>query len=183
VGDGIGDGGTAPQLDGTSDYISIESNDILEPAINGAEGTVAIWFKVASGVWTDGNWHYLFNCEDDSNNRFVITKMNTDGNLYFVRYGGGVGSTHTESGLSSTDWNHVAMTWSEEDDEVKYYLNGNLLATDTSIGAWAGDGAFSPLIVGASSFLPGFPWKGSLAHFALCDKALVQGGITDLATV
>jgi hypothetical protein len=183
VGTGIGDGNTAPQFDGTNDYLVVETAT-LEAAINGAEGTYATWFQVsAAGVWTDGIFRYMCNMQDDANNRFVITKSNANNTLYTAHYAGGTAETHTEAGQSSTAWMHYALTWSETADEVKYYLNGVLLATDTTIGTWNGDADWSPMIIGAASGAPANVWSGGLAHCAFWGSALGAGIIADLATV
>lgn len=181
VGTGIGDGNTAPQLDGANDFINADTVT-LEAAIDGTEGSIMIWFQVANvGVWTDGTWRYLHNFQDDANNRFIWARSNANNTMYAAHYAGGTAETHTEGGLSSTAWLLSVMTWSETADEVKYYLDNVLLATDTTIGNWTGDAAWAPMMFGAASLAPGNVWHGGLAHAALWDRALTQPEIDALA--
>jgi hypothetical protein len=183
VGTGIGDGNTAPYFDGSNDFVDL-LNAATQAAANTAttEGAVSIWFRVANAAaWTDGQYRAAFAFVDDANNRYVHYKSNANNSTYSLHYAGGTAAVHTEGGLSSTDWLHFAITWSETADEVKYYLDGALLATDTAIGTWNGDGSWTPMIIGAASYGPGNVWHGWLAHCALFNQALGQPAIVALA--
>ncbi len=184
TGDGIGDGGTAPVFDGTNDFVNVLTA-AGQAALNTAttEGSAAIWFRVGSGAWTDGTFRAKCAFVDDNSNRYTLYKSNANNTLYSLHYAGGTGETHSEAGQSSLDWMHFLLTWSESADEVKYYLDGNLLATDTTIGNWSGDGTWTNMLIGATSLAPASPWLGGLAHCAIFPSALGQTAATNLATV
>ncbi len=180
---GIGDGRTSPLFDGANDYCNIYSA-ALAAAFNGAEGTFVSWFKVANaGVWTDGAFHSICRLQADASNQIVIDKSSTNNVLRMIYTAGGTQKISTPSN-SSTGFLCVAMTWSKSADQMIPYVNG--VATQaalTGLGVWAGALAATTTTLGASSTVPALVWSGYLAHFVLCNAALPQPSIAQLATV
>ena len=184
-GTGIGDGNTAPFFDGTNDYVSLFAAAI-QAAANTAttEGSVSVWYRVANvGVWTDGTYRSVYSAIDDPSNRYIWYKSGVNNNIYVLHDAGGTAENHTQAGQTATTWQHGCWTWSESADEVKYYLNGTLLATDTVIGNWTGDGNWTSIIIGANSFVPANVFHGWIAHAALFSRAIPQPTVSALATV
>ena len=76
------------------------------------------------------------------------------------------------------------LTRSEAADEVKYYRDTGLLATDTTIGVWGSVGAWTNILIGCTSIGPVTEaWHGGLAHVVLFPFALSQPQINNLYIV
>lgn len=178
---GIGDGGTAVTLNGSTQYGNVFSAG-LAAAINGSEGTLACWFKVAAaGVWTDGASRQLVEIGNGTTNRLVLFKSNT-ANLLTAFYRAGSVTKSVNIGSSSTAWVHLAMTWSAAADQMIAYINGvQSGATQTALGVW---GAVpTTALLGAFTAAPSNVWNGSLAHVVAYPTPLSAANILNLATV
>ena len=185
VGVGIGDGNTAPGFDGVNDAIDINTA-ALQAALNAntAEGSMMIWAKFVPAAWTDAAWHVSCRFRDSVNDYFTIAKSNANNTLYYSWTGGAVTETHSQAGIVDTAWMLLTMTRSEAADEVKYYRNTSLLATDTIIGNWASAGVWDNMVLGANAFaLINSPFWGSLAHAAVFGRALGLPEITSFCEV
>lgn len=117
-------GGSAPLFDGVNDVLDVYSAG-LEADFSGAEGGFACWAKVFhAGVWTDGVSRFVMRVSNsDNSDFFAIQRTSTNNQLVFRRQAGGVNSQITAS-LSSTDWLHLAITWSVSADTFKVFING-----------------------------------------------------------
>lgn len=181
---GIGDGRPAPNFPGVNQCVNVFTAG-LQGAFNGAEGTIAGWFKVsAAGDWTDGSNHWIMRLLADASNLLYIAKTTVNGRLEYVYTAGGTQEQIRQGSTSATGWCHVALTWSKSADEVKAYFNGaQTQATSTTLGVFAGSLNSSSCVVGASDATGGFPWKGQLAHWAVWTSPLSGATIANLATV
>lgn len=185
VADGIGDGNTAPGFDGANDYVNVNTVT-LEGLWNagGAECSILIWAKVFNvGVWTDGNYHGCYRFRRNVSNYAFAQKTNVNNQFQFSWAGGGTAEVNNEAGMTTVDWQCLVMTRSETADEVKYYRNGGLLATDNTIGVWASATPWENQVIGAVTVLPNAPWHGWLAHCAVWMRALSLPEIQSLAIV
>lgn len=174
----------APFYDGASGYLDVNTA-ALQALLNagGAECTLAIWAKVnAAGVWADGVWRVVAQFYDSLADRFSISKSNAVNTLYDYWLGGGALEDYTDN-VADTDWMHLTITRSEAADEVKYYRDAVLLATDTGLSGWASAGVWSHMLIGADSAVPTQPWHGWLGPAGLWGRALTQPTITELALV
>ena len=177
---GIGDGNTVPYYDGANDYTNILTAT-FSSAFNGATGAVAMWLKMANaGVWTDGVARYAMRLSIDANNYIILIKSSANNILTLTYTAGGVIETAT-IGSSTTDWFHLAMTWSKPAEEVRYYYNGVWQETDITLGVWAG--AFAVAVIGAANTTPAFPWQGYIAHTAIWTRALSDSEIAALVVI
>lgn len=182
---GIGDGRTAPLYDGVNDFANVFSAS-LQGAFNGAEGTIAIWFKVASaGVWTDATIRRLMYFQVDANNRARFEKSTTNNQIAAVYTAGGTAKSVLWNNAGPLTWQHLAITWSKSADQMKFYANGAQIgSTQTGLGTWAGNLASGNTVIGASdSSSGGTPWSGYLAHAAVWNTALSVAQIATLAVV
>lgn len=177
---GIGDGGTAPLFDGTSDYANVYSTG-LRDALNTSELTIALWLKVSgSGVWSDATTRYLVEVSADSNNRISLLRSATNGVLVCAYRAGGTLKQVLTSAQSSTGYLHLALTVSKSADQVKGYLNGaQFSTTQTGLGTWAGLPATA--LLGALTTAPLNVWSGTLAHVALWSTPLSSVDVARLA--
>lgn len=179
---GIGDGRTAPTFDG-GDYVTIQTAS-LAAAFNGAEGTLAGWFKVsAAGDWTDGAERNVVRFAVDGNNSVHLRKHTTNNNLLWLYAAGGTGKLVTLATAAPLTWQHMAITWSAAADQMKAYINGAQTgATQTGLGIFAGSLSTSLTFIGANTSIANF-WKGGLAHVAAWTTPLSAAQILSIATV
>lgn len=182
---GIGDGRTAASFDGSTSFCNIYSA-ALAADVNPAEGGLMAWGKVsAPGVWTDSTIRRLVQIQADSSNRILLSKIANNSLLAEYTAGGTaeqITTAQTPSGFFS-----LLLTWSVASDEVKAYYSGNLLATRTGLGTWAGALSNTSCLIGATSTGPASVWSGALAHVALWAgagvPAVLQAAAAQLATM
>jgi hypothetical protein len=178
---GIGDGNTCPLFDGVNDFVDIFSVPFRD-AFNSGEGTLATWVRITNAaVWTDGTLDFWVDLRVDSNNEVRLIKVANNTVQWWYR-AGAVVSSRTRGGESTTDWMHLALTWSVTSDEVRAYFGGvQEGATINGLGVWAG--IFGTTLIGAQTAAPLLPANGLIAHPAVWDTPLSQPQIADLATV
>jgi hypothetical protein len=181
---GIGDGWPAPYFDGANDYCNIYSAS-LAGAFDGAEGTMALWVKPAdAGVWVDGTQDLFMVLWVDANNSAYILKETTSNRCLWRYEAGGSVKSMRETGISSVDWQHFALTWSASADQTKAYLDGvQVDSTQTGLGVWAGSLFSSNCVIGGLNLTPSSPWPGYLAHAAVWTKALTAAQVLNLGAV
>lgn len=181
---GIGDGNTAPSFDGTNDLINCYSVS-LRNAFDGEEGTILIWLKPDSGMWTDGNEHIMVYWMADADNRIFFRKNTANGQAYFWYEANNTTKTVTVSSQSWEVWTPVAITWSKTADEFKVYIDGSQVgSTQTGLGAWEAVNLSATLTtIGSYSTSATVPWKGGGAHAACWTKALSGAQILSLASL
>lgn len=175
------DGGPAGLWDGANDFVNIFTAS-LTAALNGSEGTIAIWGKVSGvGVWTGGVQRRLFRLLIDGNNQINLTKP-TSNNQLSVNYASTGASLTRTIATSTTGWFHLVITWSKSADEVKAYFGGTQSgATLTGLGVWTG--ALFSAWIGANTGVPAQVWDGYLAHAALWTTPLSAAQVLALATI
>lgn len=178
---GIGDGLTAGGFDGINDDVDVHSAG-LASAFNGAAGTLLLWFRVAdAGVWTDGSWRRLLSFRVDANNSLEVYRRSSDNDLSVTLVSGGTTRTLTYHFASApTGWQCVATTWSEADDKLSLYINGESQTPISYLGTWAGSLVTAHL---GSRWDDAYYWHGDLAHVALWDCALTADEIACLGRV
>lgn len=177
---GIGDGLTCPYFDGINDYNNVYSAG-LAADWDGAEYTVAIW--AVPDDWTTNNLRMLI-LRADANNLVQFYQGATDGQARLDIVSGGVGKNFAIPTGSPTTFSHFAITNSESADEAKAYFNGiQNGATQAGLGAWVGALNVSRCIVGASTLVPGLPYAGYLAHYAVWKSALSAEKILSIGTL
>ncbi len=180
--EGIGDGNTAPDFDGTNDEINVYSAN-LSDAFDGDEGSIAGFLKAAdANVWTDDlSGIGLLLAKDGSNE--VAFRHWGNNTIQGVRKAGGVTSNIAKGSTSPTAWFHITLTWSKTADEVKAYFEGvQFGATATGLGAAFGtplNDGFCYIGRNASGTAR---WIGALAHLAVWTKALTGAEVASLAS-
>lgn len=183
---GIGDGRTAASFNGSASYCNIYSVG-LWGAINGSEGTLALWSQVSgSGVWTDGTIREMTRLRPNSGGNIVIIRRTaTNNQLEWFYQAGGTTKNVFLGSQSATTWMHLALTWSKSADQMKAYLNGvQVGSTQTGLGVWDSTlNATNQTIVGAATNTPTSIWSGSLAHVAIWTTPLSATQIVILATL
>lgn len=176
-------GGRAGLWDGSADYVNTTGAALtgFAGAFNGQEGSFEGWFRVASaGVWTDATRRDFWLSSVSGANAHIFRKSTTNNALEFVYIAGGVSRTATISAVSSTDWIHLAATWSLAADQFIVYLNGSAVGSPTTgLGTYAG--TIGTHIIGASNTTPSNVTSGYLAHFAWWNTPLTPTQVATLA--
>lgn len=106
---------------------------IVAPVPMSAIGTIAFWIKTN---WSGGNGSDYFLCDARSdpnhlsiqhfvNNNFY-TGWSTDGDYRAV---GGSGNYAVNSGL----WTTIALTWNDTSNSTKFFVGGELVATNSTL--------------------------------------------------
>jgi hypothetical protein len=176
--DGIGDGNTSPFFDGTNDVITLPKTN-LSAVFNGSEGTFHAWAKVAAGVWSDNQNRYITRLRASTTNEIFVFK-NSANQIRMDYEAGGVTELKIQS-YSETGWFPIGLTWSATDDEVKFYLDGSVIGTGTSLGTWSG--SLAATYLGGTTGTPATPWHGNMAHVALWDSALSESTMASLGVL
>jgi Concanavalin A-like lectin/glucanases superfamily len=168
---GPGGGLLSGRFDGASSYCNVYS-DSLRDALNGSAGTYMLRAKVSeAGIWTDATARSLLRLNSASGNSLVALRRSTADNTYQVQYtAGATAKTFNLSGLTSTDFLHIAATWDAVSDHLIAYLEGVAVGSPTTgLGAWGAD-VINTAIIGASSLVPAQPYKGYLCDVLLLNR-------------
>lgn len=179
---GIGDGRTSVLCDGVNDDVDVYSTS-LRDAFDPTAGTLGIWAKVNDvGVWTDSATRAAVNFATDDQNRIFI-KRDGDNRLKWVYEAGNVSESRNKTGLTTTDWMFLAMTW-EVPGSMQAYYNGVAEGTAITInGTWVGQLASNQVVLGAIRNDHLQPWHGWLGHAAFWDRPLTAGEVATLGSV
>jgi hypothetical protein len=170
-------------LDGSTSYINWYSTS-LRDAFNNAEGSLVVWCKVPSAVWTDGASHTLCRLRADANNSIDINKSTTNNRVNCAYLAGSTNSQVQITSITSLDWLCFGLTWSKAADQVIGYMNGvQQGATLTGLGVWAGNLASGNTVVGAATLTPTGAWNGHIAHAALWSTPLTAAEMLRLGVV
>lgn len=179
---GIGDGGLSFVFDGSTSLVNVYS-DSLRDAFNTQEGTISLWFKIDdSAVWTDGAQRRMFYISAAGNN-FISMRRSVTNNTFDFIYRATAQSLLQVTPFSSTEWVHVAYTWSKSSDRMKCYVNGVSAGADvTGLGDWVGTLINTNTVLGSiQAPTSAQTWKGRLAHVELRSAVLTANEIASLA--
>jgi hypothetical protein len=178
--DGIGDGGTCPLFDGANDYVNIIA---AQNAYNGAEGALIVWAKASgAGMWSDGTLRYIIHLFAGATTFMYIQRTAANNALQFRRRVGAADKVINATGVSSTEWMSVGLSWSETGDTVKAFYNASQLgATQTGLGTWSG--VPSVMTVGAYNTTPANVWDGYEGSVILFNSVQSNAAMIDLMTI
>jgi len=175
-------GRKAPLFDGSASYLDIYSAG-FNTDWSEAAGTVSAWAKVVvPSVWSDSTARRIVIFRTDANNYISILKATTTNEIDFFHVAGGTSDSVTDTSLGGTsDWFHVALTWSVADDAIFAYINGVQVGTATGLGTWAGALTSTTTVIGSSSTTAAAVWSGYIAHVAVWKVALTAGEVEYLS--
>lgn len=170
----------APLFNGTTSKGDMYST-ALRDALNYAEGTLSLWYKVANaGVLADGALRDAFwlGTTDDAN-AIYHRKSSVANRVDAYRVAATNPDGLQDVNATSTAWVHKAITWSIAADEVKVYKNGaQLLPTQNTLSAW---GAVPNRILIGCKNTNVLVWSGWLAHVGLWATPLSLAEVQVLA--
>lgn len=181
---GIGDGYTCALFDGINDYTDIYSATFAA-ALNGAEGSLAIWLKAYNaGVWTDGLLRVFVLLRVDANNYIRLNKSVGNNQCDGIYRAGGVTKQRAIPTGGTLDYLLLLLTWSVSagpTGEVRAYLNGAQVgAALTNLGAWAGALDVDRTLIGANDKTPLLVAYGDLGHCLVWDRPLTPAEAVDI---
>jgi hypothetical protein len=120
----------------------------------------------------------------DVDNQIYMRKTDQANEIGYQYKPGGDNLFMAKGSMSTTDWFHMAITWSKVANEVKYYYNGvQEGATWQGFAAWAG-GALDndECVVGAFNTVPVNVHDGFLAYPMLWSTPLTAAELLKVAT-
>lgn len=151
--------GSGITFSGNDNWINFYSAT-LNSNFSASQGTVEFWLKPRDiSIWSDGNTRMLFKLGPDTSNTVTIQKESTDA-LVLSYVAGGVTEQSSQT-ITPTDWTHLAMTWDKANEVVRYYINGILVETDTTLGVWVGALSSSRTTIG-NNYNGSSAWDGSM---------------------
>ena len=175
---GIGDGRNAASFASAMNNVYSTS---FRDAFNPREGTISIWAKITDiTVWGDGTGRRVFTMGTGATSETILLAKSTATSTMVFQYvaNNTIAGWGTGSGLSSTEWEHYAITFSRSASQVIHYYQGVLRETDTSMGDFVGalndnntlwGNAISGNNVGR--------WVGLMAHGAVWNTALTASQV------
>ncbi len=177
---GIGDGKTGVSSSGTA-YGQLYSTG-LNTLMSKTEASFSIWFKVASGQWTDGTARNTFFIAADFSNYFAIQKKTVSNYINGIYAAGGT-VKNADVPCSATTWQHIVMTVSQSNNRIRMYLNGTKIGADvTGLGTWTGNLANDKTgLASRSGTSAAVPWIGSLAHLTVYNREITASEVAVLA--
>lgn len=180
-----GDNRNVPAFNGSSSSVKIHSSG-LNSDFNGNELSFAAWCKVDSGIWTDGNLHFIVEIRVDDSNQLTIYKSDTNHRLYFLYKAGGTTRSynHDFSPTGPSGWFHVAMVASSGGNFVKFYVDGSEVYSTGHGITWSGTLDSNRCNVGSRQHTgPTYVWDGNLGDAALWKTPLSASEVALLAEV
>lgn len=178
---GIGDDNTAARFDGVNGTtINIYSAG-LASAVNGSLGTLMVWFKMGTGVLTDGTERHLFRMGENAANNLVRAYKLTTNNTMRIRHVGNGTLKDKSFTVSTTDWYCLITTWTVAGNALDVYLDGVVQGVPTTgLVAWSSQGTGYAI---GSEYNGNVVTEGDIAHVALWDTVLSPAEILTLSSV
>ena len=164
-------------------------NNIYSAGLNtdfdGQEGSFVVWAKVSGArVWTNSINNTPLYIRVNDGNRMHVRITSANSRIQWLYRADSTNNLREKTGLSTTDWFVLGMSWSIGGDETIAYYNGvQEGATITSLGTWSGNLASTFCNIGAEVTTPTFVWDGTLAHAAIWKTPLTATQMAALAVV
>jgi hypothetical protein len=177
----------AYSFNGVSDFINVPSNTGLNLIGN---FTLSAWVKLANssisnssyehhfilskngGITGQGTWHMAL--ESQTNQPFQI-HYNADPCFCSNTMGG------ANSQINDINWHLINISYNSTNQELKYFLDGNLVYTSTQFNYTNQITTYDLLIGKENIGVPGF-FNGKIDDIGIWNRALTQQEITNLFT-
>lgn len=169
-----------------SNFLAISAGevDIYSTALNtrfsGLEGSALAWVNTSGPIWTGGNEAYFLNIQVDANNYLRIYHPGPIINnsvQWEYKSGGTTVSYRYDDFSPDNEWFSVGMTWSLSQlgfPNIRFYLNGSLVATRQASVSWAGNLAATLNTIGASDNTGSDGAASDMAYVALWSAPLTD---------
>lgn len=136
--------------------------------VDGALGALMVWFRVsAAGIWTDGNFNWLFRLATATAGNYVDTLISSSASRHDNNYrAGAVLKPLNYSGQSAVTYLQTILTWNTDLDEYQVYREGvpNGSGPLSSLGAWAGTPNLA--VIGAQDAIGSNSMDGNICQVA-----------------
>lgn len=181
--------GQAIRCDGVGDYLS---STAFGQSLNGkAALSIVMWIK-SDIINTDRGFIIFVDPADQDRRgiRYDSAGSNSGGDDV-LKYGvagsnGQQQELETPALLQTTEWQHIALTWSGAGENIKFYINGELIApasTDTQATGTLEGYAVLHLGLGSKDInMAGQGWDGLIDDVAILERVLSQEEIQVLAS-
>lgn len=149
------------------------TNDGAAEAINTEEGSVSVWTKVSTMSASGSIFKAIY---DDSNlMNFFYHAFNNEVRFTYKADGTAHTALFTDAIENDGLWHHIFCTWSQDDGELKIYLDGTLKQTITeTLGTWTD----APVVFDiAQNTADGAFYKGYISNFAFFDRVIDIGKV------
>jgi len=170
--------GGALDFDGTGDYVDLPISSLLSSLTN---STFATWVDFSNA---GGAWQRIFDFGIDTTyNMFLVPRMDTGG---VMRFAITISSYNDEDQTTApstlpSGWHHVAVTLDADNNTHSLYLDGELIAENTSARYTPSSlGETTQNWLGRSQYSADGYFDGSLDDFRIYDRVLTAGQVRDL---
>ncbi len=147
------------------------------------EGTWELWIAPradGSDPIYSSTWHVLIHYEAPNGDSLFIAQSGDTGVIYA---GGDVGGqwqsayngNYTTRSWRASEWHHVAFTFSQAGNFMRFYLDGRLIADTNEDHYWP------PSVAGTTFTVGGTPWNTAAAYWL--DEVRVSGRVADAAEI
>jgi hypothetical protein len=157
-------------------FIDVNS---LNGNINGANGTISLWFKRRFS-YSVSDPEVLFTVRVDSANNISIF-YDSSNNIFRLKYKAGNTKKDIlipQSLIEFDKWYQFVLTWDVGSDEVKGFINGKQYSsTKTSLGTWSGIPTFAR--IGANHSTSN-DFTGLLDNISVWNRTLTSAEVLQL---
>ena len=176
------DGQPAPQYVAASSSLLNLYSSSLNAAYSQQEASFMIWYKVASGAWTDSTQRTFQLLYSGGSNYYYLSKSSVNNQVVVDTRAGGTSKGATISGLYNTAWNCIIVTISKSNDRLRVYHNFVKQGSDvTGLGTYTGALSSTKTVLGSfDTTSPSIKMEGGLALHALWNKELSAAEVESL---
>ncbi len=165
-------------LDGTNDYVGLPIGSLLASLTN---STFAGWVNFSNA---GGAWQRIFDFgSGETINMFLTPRRGTADSMRFAITIGGSGAEQmaTAPAVLASGWHHVAVTIDADNDTIRLYLDGVVVAENTAATLTPSDlGETTQNWLGRSQYVADGYLDGALDDFRIYSRALSGADIVEL---
>jgi hypothetical protein len=164
--------GKALQFDGTNDFVRIPSSSVLNKV---GELTLSAWVKPSD----ISGWEIIFAKREGTASCQYYAGIYND-ELFLRWYNSGTLRAYESSSVNlvANQWQHIAITYDDANNIIKYYKNGQYIESDTTI--YSMDSNNKDLSIGSRWDDPtANPYQGSLDEVKIWNKVLTASEINE----
>ncbi len=168
--------GGSMRFDGTNDYLNSSG---VASAINGNQGTFALWARFNLGTLNDSLAHVIIGLGNSAGDKNYIDLRKVVSNDFVFRYMR-VGNAFEvkRAGMTGAEtWHYYAAVWTAT--EIKFYIDGVLIGTTTNSAGSVGNlGQFR---IGTRGFQAPYTFfKGQIDEVYIWNRALTESEVQEL---
>jgi len=169
--------GKAIQLNGTDDYVDLPIGTLVSTLTS---TTVASWVNFSN---TGAGWERIFDFGTGTTDYMFLTpRQGTTGALTFaILATGGTEKRFAALRTLGTGWHHVAVVMDSGTMNVNVYVDGDVVASDTTTVLPKDLGKTTQNWLGRSQFTADAYFGGLLDEFRIYNRALTAGEVRYLA--